>query len=175
MDLVSHGDNNDTVREAALDYIRNTKNEKFAQDCLDSLSSCKCCWQHQDHRPEILMDFSLPRNFKYKLKDCTCSCRHFARMICREFPSTLESSEPEYHVDKKLKVSCDHANEGYMDHANEGYMDHANEGYMDHANEGYMEHEYEIDHIMFKHLNKSPNKPLFTDEEMKYCLPMSNQ
>jgi len=154
MDLINHGDNNDTVREAALDYIRNTKNEKFAQDCLDSLSSCKCCWQHQDHRPEILMDFSLPPNFKYKLKDCSCSCRHFARMICREFPSTLESSEPEYHVDKKLKVSCDQEKEGYM------------------------EHEYEIDHIMFKNLNESPNKPLFTDEEMRkhnYCHPMANQ
>ena len=158
MDLVSHGDNNDIFRQTALDYVKSTKNKIFAQACIENLSSCKCCWQHQDHRPEILMDYSLPKNTSYKLKDCTCSCRHFSRMICREFPPMLcdlefSTEEDSYHIDKKLKVSPEPG-----------------------PGEGYMDHEYETDHVMFKYLSdNSPNKPLFTNKEMKKCHPMANQ
>ena len=72
-----------------LRYIDETKDTKFAQDCLDCYARCECCATHKINKPERLgtpSDTWLDRlHIPQCEKECECNCRHIARIICRNF------------------------------------------------------------------------------------------
>ena len=53
---------------------------------LDHLNKCKCCDRHQYERPKFLApwDEETLNDVPWTWCDCECSCRHTARMICRQ-------------------------------------------------------------------------------------------
>lgn len=74
----------------------NTYEEKLAY-----CSSCECCERHSIDRPSILAPWvDTIKNHDYDDDDfrCNCTCRHIARMICRECTHmpTIPINEPIY-------------------------------------------------------------------------------
>ena len=62
------------------------------QDKLNTLNKCQCCDRHQISRPKTMslwIDTYINDDPDYE-RDCTCPCRHYSRMICRQFkPDTI--------------------------------------------------------------------------------------
>ncbi len=63
---------------------------------LDFLNTCNCCDRHTTDRPTIY-DYYIeyPFHDTQTIYDCKCSCRHFARIICRTFNTQIENEEQE--------------------------------------------------------------------------------
>ena len=56
------------------------------QEKLNSLASCFCCERHQVNKPTVYREWVECVSVKLPGFDqtCTCSCRHTARMLCRQ-------------------------------------------------------------------------------------------
>lgn len=74
-----------------LNYIKETRDYKFAQDCLECYNNCKCCETHKVNKP-LSIDTNISMcilcdNKIQKDCECECDCRHLAITICRIFNS----------------------------------------------------------------------------------------
>ena len=72
-----------TVGEFLYDTIENP------EEAIKVLTACNCCERHQLNRPNTLdiwydTPFSNVQTSE-KCGNCTCSCRHLSRFICRAF------------------------------------------------------------------------------------------
>ena len=54
------------------------------QDKLNYLASCNCCAKHQINRPTVFAPWVETPFTGTQDTDCKCSCRHMARLICRQ-------------------------------------------------------------------------------------------
>lgn len=53
---------------------------------VKELFKCNCCKRHKLKKPlfyEKWIDYNIPNNDINK--DCSCSCRHFSRFLCRSY------------------------------------------------------------------------------------------
>ena len=53
---------------------------------LDNLSRCNCCDRHQRNKPTVYSRWE-DTPATWNGGNCNCSCRHYARFICRQFPN----------------------------------------------------------------------------------------
>lgn len=69
---------------AAMDY---ENKQDLLKQCLKPLGDCQCCYKHhQVGNPGYKrVSFITFYNYKYMDSECTCACRHMARMIDRTF------------------------------------------------------------------------------------------
>jgi hypothetical protein len=74
-----------------------TMDASAALYCIETVTRCECCSEHQSKRPTVQMylDYFIPEYpvKKKRPKPCKCPCRHLARMICREM------NDPEWFID----------------------------------------------------------------------------
>lgn len=66
---------------------------------IKALSMCTCCERHQQNRPTHLVNPHEQQEMVYNTcvdkNECTCTCRHYIRILCRanyEKPNKLEKS-----------------------------------------------------------------------------------
>ena len=68
----------------------------FEEACeyMETLTGCKCCKEHQLHRPTIQMfieGFVPSYSTKpFNDKKCKCKCRHLSRSLCREYNDEID-------------------------------------------------------------------------------------
>lgn len=80
--------NIDDINDAAFASITQTICDvpgSSYQDKLNHLSNCFCCQRHQVNKPMVTWPFAEPISSRTHeiINDCSCNCRHVARMICR--------------------------------------------------------------------------------------------
>lgn len=60
----------------------------YQERMLTILNTCQCCDRHQINKPTVYQPW-VDTTYHGTLShlSCSCSCRHIARMICRECPT----------------------------------------------------------------------------------------
>lgn len=73
------------ARRALLESFKEIPGDSWTEK-IEHLNKCKCCDRHQYERPIILApwDEETINDIPWTWRGCKCSCRHSARMICRQ-------------------------------------------------------------------------------------------
>lgn len=73
------------ARRALLASFKEIPGDSWTEK-LEHLNKCECCDRHQYERPRLLApwDEETMKDIPWTWRGCKCSCRHSARMICRQ-------------------------------------------------------------------------------------------
>jgi len=112
---MNNTNNNIQKQENDLKEYINKKLEKIEgntfQDKLYTLSKCNCCPRHSINKPFMFSPWI--ENYDYEKtnifeKNCLCSCRHYARFICRQHPEYVNinmSKDSELYCNREKQIS----------------------------------------------------------------------
>ena len=73
----------DQIQSHLVEAIDGIPGITFGQK-LYGLNECKCCEDHVINKPCCFAPWTEAPPGDQAEKNCTCSCRHFARQICRQ-------------------------------------------------------------------------------------------
>ena len=106
MEKLIHNNEYERINDLLCEKI-NSISGNTLQEKLITLSKCNCCSRHSINKPFMFSPWveTTWKNKSPEFKpDCQCSCRHDARIICRQHSDyNDESMYPELNIINKIR------------------------------------------------------------------------